>query len=76
MARFKYIDTGPRLLSVVLAQQLIPGTFERALHHLLDNEIDLSRLEALYRNDENGAPAYPPALLPKVILLGYARLVA
>lgn len=73
MARFKHIDTGPRLLPVVLEQQLIPGTFEHALHHLLDNEIDLSRLNARYRNDDNGAPAYPPALLLKVILLGYAR---
>ena len=73
MARFKHIDTGPRFLPVVLEQQVIPGTFEHALHHLLDNEIDLSRLEARYRNDENGAPAYPPSLLLKVILLGYAR---
>jgi len=73
MARFKHIDTGPRFLPVVLEQQLIPGTFEHALHHLFDNEIDLSRLEARYRNDESGAPAYPPSLLLKVILLGYAR---
>lgn len=73
MAKFKHIDTGPRFLPVVLEQQLIPGTFEHALHHLLDNEIDLAHIEARYRNDDNGAPAYPPALLLKVILLGYAR---
>jgi len=67
MARFKHIDTGPRFLPVVLEQQVIPGTFEHALHHRLDHEIDLSSLEARYRNDESGAPAYPPSLLLKVI---------
>lgn len=73
MARFKHIETGPSFLPVVLEQQLTHCTFEHALHHLLDNEIGLARLEARYRNDDNGTPAYPPTLLLKVILLGYAR---
>ena len=42
MARYKHIDTSPRFLAVDLQQQLIPGTFEHALCHLIDHEIDLS----------------------------------
>ena len=42
MARYKHIDTNPRLLPVDLSKQLLPGTFEFALNHLLDEEIDLS----------------------------------
>ena len=30
MARYKYIDTHPRLLAVDLSRQLLPGTFEHA----------------------------------------------
>ena len=73
MARYKYIDTNPRLLAVDLAQQLLPGTFEHALHHLLEHEIDLTQFDARFRNDETGAPAYPPAVLRKVVLFAYAR---
>ena len=32
MARYKHIDTSPRLLPVDLARQLLPGTFEHALN--------------------------------------------
>lgn len=73
MARYRIIDTNPRLLPVVLTQQLIPGTFEHALNHLLDNEIDLSGFDARYCNDVTGAPAYPPAMLLKVVLFAYSR---
>jgi len=73
MARYKYIDTQPKLLPVDLARQLLPGTFEHAVNHLLDHAIDLSRFDARFRNDETGAPAYPPALLLKVVLAAYAH---
>ena len=73
MARYKYIDTNPKFLPVDLARQLLPGTFEHALHHLLEYEIDLTRFDARFRNDDTGAPAYPPAVLLKVILFAYAR---
>ena len=68
MARYKYIDTQPRLLAVDLSRQLLPGTFEHALNHLLDHAIDLSHFDARFQNDATGAPAYPPALLLKVVL--------
>ncbi len=73
MARYKYIDTQPKLLPVDLIGQLLPGTFEYALHHLLEHELDLSHFDARFRNDETGAPAYPPALLLKVVLFAYAQ---
>jgi len=73
MARYKHIDTSPRLLPVDLGQQLLPGTFEHALNHLLDHEIDLSCFDARFCNDETGATAYPPAMLLKVVLFAYSR---
>jgi transposase len=73
MARYKHIDVSPRFLAVDLKRQLLPGTFEHALDHLLDHEIDLSALDARFNNDETGASAYPPAMLLKVILFAYAQ---
>ncbi|MGH7710460.1 MAG: transposase, partial [Gemmatimonadaceae bacterium] len=73
MARYKHIDTNPKFLPVDLARPLLPGTFEHALHHLLDHAIDLSAFDARFRNDATGAPAYPPALLLKVVLAAYAH---
>ena len=73
MARYKYIDTNPRFLPVDLARQLLPGTFEHALNHLLDHAIDLSSFDGRFRNDETGATAYPPAMLLKVVLFAYSQ---
>ena len=42
MARYKAIDTSPRFLAVDLEKQLLPGSFEHAVHHLLEREFDLS----------------------------------
>lgn len=73
MARYKPIDTSPRFLAVDLERQLIPGSFEHALNHLIDHELDLSGFDARYRNDRTGASAYPPAMLLKVVLFAYSR---
>jgi transposase len=73
MARYKHVDTSPRFLPVDLAQQLLPGTFEHAVHHLLTRVLDLSAFDAHFHNDETGAPAYPPAMLLQVVLCAYAR---
>lgn len=73
MARYKHIDTSPRFLAVDLQRQLIPGTIEHALNHLLDHEIDLTHFDARFRNDETGASAYPPAMLLKVVLFAYSQ---
>ncbi|KAF7597694.1 MAG: hypothetical protein CGU29_17200 [Candidatus Dactylopiibacterium carminicum] len=52
---------------------MLPGSFEHAVHHLFEHEIDLGGFAARYRNDRNGAPAYPPRMLFQVILCAYAR---
>ena len=73
MARYKHIDTSPRLIAVDLERQLLPGSFEHALSHLIDHELDLSGLDARYRNDLTGAAAWPPGMLLKVVLFAYSR---
>ena len=73
MARFKAVDMSPRFLAVVLEHQLVPGSFEHALHTLIDSEFDLSPLAAKFKNDATGAPAYDPAVMLKIVLLAYSR---
>ncbi len=63
MAKYKYIDTQPRLIAVDLCGKPLLGTFEHALHHLLEHEIDLTHFDARYRNNDTDAPASPPAVL-------------
>ncbi len=73
MARYRHLDTNPGFLAVDLARQLLPGTFEHALNHLLDHELDLSGFDARFRNDTSGASAYPPAMLLKIVLFACAQ---
>lgn len=73
MPRYKPVDRSPRFLPVVLADQIQPGTFEFALDHLVDHELDLSALDAKFCNDEVGASAYDPRVMLKIVLLGYSR---
>ena len=73
MARLKpYHPEQGRLLPVVFDQQIQPGTFEFAVHHLVD-EMDLTGLLARFRNDETGAPGYDPRPLLKILLVAYSR---
>jgi transposase len=72
MARYKHIDTSPRFLAVDLQRQLLPGTFEHAMNHLIDSELDLSSFDLRFKNDVTGAAAYPPAMLLKVVLFAYS----
>lgn len=74
MARYKeygYVQT--KLPPVSFHRQILPGTFEYTLNHLIDHEFDLSAFDARYSNDETGAPAYDPAILLKIILYSYSR---
>ncbi len=73
MAGFKDCNTAFKLLPVDFAAQIQPGTFEHALCHLVDHELDLSALNARFANDTGGAPAYLPAVLLKIVLLAYSR---
>ena len=73
MARYKPVDRSPRFLPVVLSEQILPGTYEFTLDHMVDNELDLSALDARFNNDETGASAYNPRVMLKIVLLGYCR---
>jgi len=42
MARYKPVDLSPRFLAVDLEKQLLPGGLSHAVHHLLENDFDLS----------------------------------
>ncbi len=74
MARYKHYDySQSMLLPVILEQQLIPGSLEFAIHHLVDHDLDLSALDQRFNNDDTGRPAYDPKILLKVVLLAYSR---
>ena len=73
MPRYKPVDRSPRFLPVVLSEQIQPGTFEFALDHLVDHELDLTALDARFHNDETGASAYDPRVMLKIVLLAYSR---
>jgi hypothetical protein len=73
MARFKPIGMSPKPLPVDFSRQVVPGSFEYALCHLIDHELDPAAFDARYRNDEVGASAYAPALLLKIVLLACSR---
>jgi len=55
MARYKPQDRNSLLLPVVLSEQILPGSFAFALDYLVDNELDLTPLDAQFKNDEVGA---------------------
>ncbi len=74
MANFKPYDYKQSSMIVInFEDQLQPGTFEHAVHHLIENKLDLSIFDSAYHNDETGRPAYDPALLLKIILFAYSK---
>jgi len=72
MARYRPVDMSPRLLPVVLVEQLVPGTFADAVYRLVD-VLHLSAFDAHYCNDTTGAPAHSPMMLLKAVLLAYSQ---
>src|SRR5574340_636152 len=73
MPRYKPVHKGLKLLPVDFDKQVRPGSFEHALCYLVDRELDLTPFHARYRNGDEGASAYDPAVLLKIILLAYSR---
>ncbi|MCW9005414.1 MAG: transposase [Gammaproteobacteria bacterium] len=72
----KYIPYSYNQHSMVVInyqEQLQPGTFEHAIHFLIENKLDLSIFYPNYKNDEGGRPAYDPAILLKIILFAYSK---
>ncbi len=73
MPRYKPTDRNSLLLPVVLSDQLVPGSFAFALDYLVDNELDLTAMDARFKNDEVGASAYNPRVMLKIVLLAYSQ---
>ena len=61
MAHYKpYSYAQGKLIPIHFSRQILPGTFEYTLNHLIDHELDLSLFDDRFRNDDNGATAYDP----------------
>lgn len=74
MARWKSLDAAQAVLApLCLNDVLEPGGFEFAVHHLIEARYDDSFLAEAFDNDLTGAPAWPPKILLKVLLICYAR---
>jgi len=72
MPRFKPYNYDQDAMVVInFREQLQPGTFEHAVHCLIDLKLDLSIFHPNYRNDDTGRVAYDPAILLKIILFAY-----
>lgn len=73
MARYKpYNANQSRLVPITLSEHIYDGSLEEAIHLTVEEDIDLSALDELYKNEETGRPAIHPKVLLKVILLAYA----
>jgi transposase len=73
MPRYKPQERHSLLLPVVLSEQIVPGSFAFALEYLVDHELNLSGMDAKFKNDEVGASAYDPRVMLKVVLLAYSQ---
>ena len=74
MPKFIPYDYNQNSMVVINYQdQLQPGTFEYAVHHLINNKVDLSVFYPKFKNDDTGRPAYDPAILLKIILFAYSK---
>lgn len=74
MARYKHYDYNQtKMIPLRFADQIQPGSFEYTLNHVVDNDLDFTIFDQRYRNDTNGAPAYDPAILLKIVLFAYSR---
>lgn len=53
MARYKPYDCDQMMMvTVALEEQLIPGSLEYAIHHVVEEQLDLSVFNDRYCNDE------------------------
>jgi len=74
MARYKPYDYNQlMMIPVSLEEQLVPGTLEYAIHHVIEERIDTRFLDERFCNDETGRSAYDPKVLLKIVLFGYSR---
>jgi len=73
MPKYKPVDFDQiTMIPVDFNQQIIEGTFEHTLHHLIEERLDLSIFDHRYKNEKTGASAYNPKHLLKIILYAYS----
>ena len=59
MANYKPdLSCQSKFIPIDFSQQIIPGTFEYALAHIIDKHLDLSGFEHWYQNDNGAQPTY------------------
>lgn len=74
MPKFIPYDYNQNAMVVInYKDQLHPGTFEHAIHFLIENKLNLSVFYPNFNNDDGGRPAYDPAILLKIILFAYSK---
>jgi len=74
MANYKPdLSSQSKFIYIDFSKQIISGTFEYALAHIVDHHLDLSSFDNCYHNDKGGAAAYSPSVMLKIILFGYSR---
>lgn len=76
MARYKAYDLNQAtMIPLIYADQVVEGSFERALNEIVEEHLDMSAFDKRYSNDETGRvrPAYDPRILLQVVLYGYYK---
>lgn len=74
MARYKHYNYDQTMMvPVSLEDQLVPGTLEYAIHHIVEERLDLDFFDERYRNDETVRKAISLKVLIKIVLFGYSR---
>ncbi len=70
-----YGDNQDSMVVINFEEQIQPGTFEYALHHLISDRLDLTPFDELYIQGGKAGdrPANTPAILLKIILFVYSR---
>lgn len=61
------------MMVINFQEQLSLDPFALTLHHLIDNQIDLSFFYEKYKNDGGGRSAYNPSILLKIVLYAYYK---
>lgn len=74
MAQYKHYDYNQLMMvPVSLKEQLMPGTLEYAIQHVVEERLEMSIFDERYRNDVTGRKAIDPKVLIKIVLFGYSR---
>jgi transposase len=58
---------------VILAEHILPGSFEWIMSRFIDTRVDFMGFDQSYNNDEAGAPAIHPRVMLKIVLYGYSQ---